>query len=45
MVLESFCPQLDEVEDQVLGTAANDALEKIDALKRELILLWRRLWP
>ncbi|MBL1432878.1 MAG: hypothetical protein COB94_005480 [Gammaproteobacteria bacterium] len=45
VVLESFCPQLDEVEDQILGTAANDALEKIDALKRKLILLRRRLWP
>jgi len=44
-VLGSFGLRLEEVEDQVLETAANDTLGKVHILKRELVLLRRMLWP
>ena len=44
-VLESFGLQLEEIEDEILEASGRDTVAKIHAIKRELILLRRMLWP
>jgi magnesium transporter len=44
-ILEEFGLQLEDLEVQILKEADSATLEQIHALKRELILLRRMLWP
>ncbi|MCB1762898.1 MAG: magnesium/cobalt transporter CorA [Gammaproteobacteria bacterium] len=44
-VLENFGLELEEVEEQILGTSYQATLGRIHSVKRELILLRRLLWP
>lgn len=44
-VLENFGSQLEQLEEEILGTAGQSTLQKIHVLRRELTLLRRMLWP
>jgi len=44
-VLEAFGLELDELEEKILSRSARETLPHIHAVKRELILLRRMLWP
>jgi magnesium transporter len=44
-VLEAFGMELEELEEKILGRSGRETLPHIHAVKRELILLRRMLWP
>jgi magnesium transporter len=44
-VLEAFGSELEELEEKILSRSARETLPHIHAVKRELILLRRMLWP
>jgi len=44
-VLEAFGLELEELEEKILGRSGRETLPHIHAVKRELILLRRMLWP
>jgi len=44
-VLEAFGLELEELEEKILGRSGRKTLPHIHAVKRELILLRRMLWP
>jgi magnesium transporter len=45
-VLESFGETIEDIEEQLLTmTAEHDTLEDIHYLRRELLVLWKNLWP
>jgi len=44
-ILENLGLQLEELEDNIAESAGHETLERMHALKRELVLLRRILWP
>ena len=44
-VLEAFGVELEELEEMILGRSGRETLPHIHAVKRELILMRRMLWP
>ncbi|MEB3337556.1 MAG: magnesium/cobalt transporter CorA [Leptolyngbyaceae bacterium] len=44
-VLEAFGEQIEELEDEVITNPTRKTLEKIHALKRDLLALRRSIWP
>jgi magnesium transporter len=44
-VLESFGLELEEIEERIVASPGRHTLSRIHAVKRELILLRRMLWP
>lgn len=44
-VLEAYGEQIEELEDEVVQNPNRETLEKIHALKRELLNLRRAIWP
>jgi magnesium transporter len=44
-LLEAFGFQLEDLEEEILESADRDTLAQIHAIRRELILLRRNLWP
>lgn len=44
-VLESFGEQIEDLEDEVVANPSRATLSKIHAVKRELLLLRRAIWP
>lgn len=44
-VLEAYGEQIEELEDEVVANPSRQTLEKIHAVKRELLALRRAIWP
>ena len=44
-ILESYSDQLEELEDQALTTPTGETMRRIHAVKRELIMVRRCVWP
>ncbi|MBN1899713.1 magnesium/cobalt transporter CorA [Candidatus Sumerlaeota bacterium] len=44
-ILERYDEQIDNLEDQLLGVPANSLLNRIYAIKREVISLRKAVWP
>ncbi len=44
-ILESYAEQLEDLEDQALATPTGDTIRDIHAVKRELLLVRRCVWP
>ncbi|MFC4351594.1 magnesium/cobalt transporter CorA [Fodinicurvata halophila] len=44
-VLESYGETLEDLESEVLGLNEEDGMQRIHALKRELLMLRRAVWP
>jgi len=44
-VLESYGERIEDLEDEVVSNPTRQTLEKIHALKRELLTLRRAIWP
>jgi magnesium transporter len=44
-LMEDLGALLEDLEEQVLGSATRETLERIHNLRRELLLLRRQLWP
>ncbi len=44
-VLEIYGEQIEELEDEVVANPTRQTLEKIHALKRQLLMLRRAIWP
>lgn len=44
-VMEAFADRIDELEDNVLGSSNPDILSTLQAIRRELLLLRRAVWP
>lgn len=44
-IMEAFGLQLEDLEEQILDGADHESLEKIHLIRRELILMRRKVWP
>ena len=44
-VLEAFGTELEDIEEKIVGQPGRETLVRLHAMKRELILLRRMLWP
>ncbi len=45
LILETFGENIEDIEDELINSPSRKTLEKINALKKEMIMLRRSIWP